>query len=280
MNQRHKNGYYLLYSGLFFYLFFLQLYYAWHFTIDDAFISFRYAKNLASDHGLSWNVGEAKVEGYSNCTYVLLQALLIKAKLPLLSAVKLFSCLSILLSTYGLYLVSRQLTLKKTLALLPSLLLLMHPGEILWGVSGLETPFYQALIIFSTLFILKGHADASLNKLALLLSGLLLALAGLTRPEAPLLLVSFITIQLVMLYKAPSRNEKIALCKKILFFIIGFTIVYGPYFLWRYHYFGHLFPNTVYCKFNNAPSGPFELDINYLILITPLLIISLPYLWL
>ena len=38
---------------------------AWwnRFIQDDAFISFRYA---AAGHGLTWNPGEAPVEGYSN----------------------------------------------------------------------------------------------------------------------------------------------------------------------------------------------------------------------
>lgn len=33
-------------------------------TAEDAFITFRFAKNLASGHGLVWNVGEPAVEGY------------------------------------------------------------------------------------------------------------------------------------------------------------------------------------------------------------------------
>jgi len=45
----------------------------WRFLGDDAFISFRYARNLAEGHGLVWNVGEA-VEGYTNFLWVLLMA--------------------------------------------------------------------------------------------------------------------------------------------------------------------------------------------------------------
>ena len=40
---------------------------------DDAFISFRYARNLVEGHGLVWNPGEA-VEGYTNFLWVLLMA--------------------------------------------------------------------------------------------------------------------------------------------------------------------------------------------------------------
>jgi len=40
---------------------------------DDAFISFRYAQNLVSGHGLVFNVGE-RVEGYTNFLWTLLIA--------------------------------------------------------------------------------------------------------------------------------------------------------------------------------------------------------------
>jgi len=39
---------------------------AWlRWVCDDAFISFRYARNLVAGHGLVWNVGE-RVEGFTN----------------------------------------------------------------------------------------------------------------------------------------------------------------------------------------------------------------------
>ena len=33
---------------------------------DDSFISYRYAANLADGHGITWNVGEKPVEGYTH----------------------------------------------------------------------------------------------------------------------------------------------------------------------------------------------------------------------
>ena len=44
-----------------------------NFVCDDAFISFRYARNLADGLGLRYNLGvEPPVEGYSNFLWVLL----------------------------------------------------------------------------------------------------------------------------------------------------------------------------------------------------------------
>jgi arabinofuranosyltransferase len=46
----------------------------WRFVIDDAFISLRYARNLAEGHGLVYNGGE-RVEGYTNFLWTLFLAL-------------------------------------------------------------------------------------------------------------------------------------------------------------------------------------------------------------
>src|SRR5262245_36467174 len=46
----------------------------WRFVIDDAFISLRYARNLATGHGLVYNAGE-RVEGYTNFLWTLFLAL-------------------------------------------------------------------------------------------------------------------------------------------------------------------------------------------------------------
>ncbi|MGI0029935.1 MAG: hypothetical protein ACREAQ_09540, partial [Nitrososphaera sp.] len=44
------------------------------FVLDDAFISYRYADNLARYGTLAWNVGEAPVEGFSSLSWVVLNA--------------------------------------------------------------------------------------------------------------------------------------------------------------------------------------------------------------
>src|SRR5205085_10759845 len=60
---------------LFLYLLFCQIQAIWSFTIDDMYISLRYAKNWASGHGLLWNIDSPPVEGYSNFSFVVIAAL-------------------------------------------------------------------------------------------------------------------------------------------------------------------------------------------------------------
>ena len=51
----------------------IQIWRYW-FICDDAFISFRYARNLATGHGLVFNPGFERVEGYTNFLWVLMLA--------------------------------------------------------------------------------------------------------------------------------------------------------------------------------------------------------------
>ena len=61
----------------------LDLSAAWPFTTDDAYITFRYGRNLAEGAGLTWNPTGPMVEGYSNFLYVLLSALVIASGMSL-----------------------------------------------------------------------------------------------------------------------------------------------------------------------------------------------------
>lgn len=59
----------------------LTMLFWWHtapengYIYDDAYISYRYAVNLANGRGLVWNVGDAPTQGYTNFLFVVLIAL-------------------------------------------------------------------------------------------------------------------------------------------------------------------------------------------------------------
>ena len=61
--------------------------YFFPYTVDDTFISLRYADNLVNGHGLVCNPGE-QVEGFSNFLWVLVGALVLKLGLPVTAAIK------------------------------------------------------------------------------------------------------------------------------------------------------------------------------------------------
>src|SRR5262245_60209180 len=69
----------------------------WQFVIDDAFISLRYARNLATGHGLVYNAGE-RVEGYTNFLWALFLALPHLLHVDPIAVMKL-TCLALALAT-------------------------------------------------------------------------------------------------------------------------------------------------------------------------------------
>lgn len=261
------------------YLAIVQLYHAYAFTIDDAFISLKYAKRLALHQGLYWNIGEKAVEGYSNFLYVVLGTIFLSLKLDAINALKQFALVTLCLTLFGLYRLAR-FWLPRALALLPIILLLFYPGEILWTVSGLETPLYQCIIIYASYFMIKGLRSCErleLQKHAFVFAGGFLALASLTRPEGPMffLLFSFICY---LYTKTPIEKQcRVLQYRGVKLFIISFALCYTPYLLWHYYYFHRLFANPVYCKALAGSGEPFQLSLDYLLLITPLLLTSIPY---
>ena len=267
----------LLFIGLgllFFYLLVLQVVAIWPYTIDDMYISLRYAKNWEQGNGLLWNMGEPPVEGYSNFLFVCLAALALKIGLDPVTVLKLMGVAGLVLTSGALYCLSR-FWFSKAISLIPVLWLLFYRDEIVWVSSGLETTSYQALLLLSVYALLRGLGFKSVPEPrgescwgSWLAAGTLLALAGLTRPEGGVVGVFF----LVIAYFNIRQDRQSRYC-----FVLGgsvFALIYGTYFLWRWHYFGLLMPNTVYCK-GFATSHGLILDKSYLKLVWPLLMLGL-----
>lgn len=102
-----------------------------------------------------------------------------------------------------------------------------------------------------------------------ILAGFLFALAGLTRPEAPLFVLVFYSLAIIDKPKAGVRKYYIGL----LLSCFTFALIFLPYFFWRWLYYGHLFPNPVYCKGFNDFS--LTLDLAYLHLAWPFMLFAL-----
>lgn len=258
-----------LFLVLFIYLFFVQLYVAFPFTIDDAYISLQYAKHLSQDMGFVWYQGELPLEGYSNFLYVLVAALLFKLHLPALLGLKCLSIAALGLTCFVLYHLSRCF-LPKALAFLPSLMLLFYRGQIIWTVSGLEMPMYQLWVVLTVWAILKGEKEKRYGYFSL--AGLAQALAGLTRPEGPALFLLFGGCIVATHWREVSLHKS---KKKVGHYALSFSLIYLPYLIWRLIYFGRLFPNPIYCK--AAAIGQFAYtDMVYLYLVIPLLLFMSP----
>ncbi|HEX9671069.1 MAG TPA: hypothetical protein VGC93_16500, partial [Thermoanaerobaculia bacterium] len=129
--------------------------------VDDAFISFRYAANLAEGHGLVFNVGE-RVEGYTNFLWTLLLAggAALGLDLPRLS-VALAAAAGI--AAIGLLARLARHALPETplLAALPPLLWAALGSQPRFVVSGMETLLFAALLLLALERLLVARRPAA-----------------------------------------------------------------------------------------------------------------------
>ncbi|PKQ29489.1 MAG: hypothetical protein CVT60_05110 [Actinobacteria bacterium HGW-Actinobacteria-10] len=215
------------------------------YTIDDTFISLRFARNLADGHGLVFSTdGSPPVEGYTNFLWVVLEAplTLLPTDAATLIGVKALGILAGCVTLVLLFLVARELGQSVRTATLAALLLASCAYFAFWSVGGLETPLYTALIMAAILRFLVELRHGSYH----VFSGLLFALAAMTRPEGILLAVVILSLAPWLESRGikPARSVAVGAATGL----IGFLSLFGPYFVWRYITYGYLLPNTFYAK--------------------------------
>jgi len=212
----------------------------WDDTIDDAYISFRYAANLAAGEGLVFNPGE-RVEGYSNLLWTLLMALAILLRLDPMLAAKLAGLASLVVT---LLVVDRLLA--RTAAawaarLAGPLLLAFSVPLAFWSVQGMETPLFTVLLCLAFCRYLEElDRDRGFPW-----SALLFALACLTRPEGPLYIVVFLVVRLIHPGRPRLRDGA---------WLLTAALPLAGHLLWRLSYYGEWLPNTWFAK-STADAG-------------------------
>ncbi len=213
----------------------------WGYTLDDAFIGFRYAQNFANGHGLVLNPGE-RVEGYTNFLWVTLLAAVPNLAANAVIAAKILGVLFNVLTLVVCYFLCGMTRTAKASSYGAALLLISSNAALIAsGVDGLETPLFTLLICSAVLAYLKGlheaHPRAQTAWVAT--SSILFGLLVMTRPDGAL---AYFLIWLHAAWRFRFRPRYLAL------FSIPFLLLYTPYFLWRWHYYGSFFPNTFYAK--------------------------------
>lgn len=233
----------------------------WRFICDDAYISFRYARNLAESGQLAYNLHPLeKVEGYTNFAWVLVLALgewvgVASPKLaPVLTATACVACL--LLSAELMWeLRTRFFPVKREWAAkgehagrrlsdwVPAALLVGVPEFVVWGSSGLETSAAAALVL---------GAFVTFVRQRLTLAAALSALAGLTRPDA-LLPIALFGLAWIGVSVTRASGDVRGLLRRIDWTAVAvafgtFAIPLMLHATWRHHYYGEWWPNTWFIK--------------------------------
>ncbi len=231
---------------------------AFDFVNDDAYISFRYAKNLAEHGELVFNLGE-RVEGFTNFLWTVLLALGIKLGVsPVFSSRFLGVAFAV-----GTLAVVVRLSLRVA-GERPSPFHLVAPVGLAatsafacWCSGGLETQLFTflATLAFDRLV---GEIESDRG----FASGAWFALAAMTRPEG-ILLFGLAGLTRIVLFVA--RERRLVPSRSELSWLGLFLALFIPYFAWRWSYFGWAFPNTYYVKSSaSAFSGTAARGLYYL----------------
>lgn len=200
------------------------------YVIDDAWISFRYARNLASGLGLVFDPGGPPVEGYTNFLWVMLAAPFIGAGIPVAKAMAIIGLLCAMALVALATARARQDDHGVPLAGVPTALVLASAhGLAFHAVAGLETPLFSLLILAGALALIDRRPAhfASFTSLAFL-----------TRPEAALL--GIVGTGLLLTGHGDRDARRRDALKALSFFVLLVT----PYLAFKIAYFGKLLPNT------------------------------------
>jgi arabinofuranosyltransferase len=223
---------------------FLRYNYLFTTILDDAYIFFRYAENIANGYGFVWNIGELPVEGFTSFLYLVILVLVKFFTIDLELFSILFGIISSALTLYIAYLIYDHLYSKNlnhpSANLITVIILALSPAYTYWSGAGMETSFYSMFLLLTIYLFLK-LSDKSRYSL---LIGALFGILCIIRFEA----VLFFAAALYYLMKEKSSLLKIKINRNAILFAIGFTVLFGSYFIWRWSYFGYFFPNTFYAK--------------------------------
>lgn len=203
---------------------------------DDAFISFRYARNLVDGLGLRFNAEES-VEGYSNFLWTMLCALVTSLGIEQVSfaqwaGIACFAATVLVVARAGKALLPGQTVLLPVAAV--GCALHRHLQE--FASCGLET----ASFVLLTVLLLDALLRAGTAR-QWLLAGVYAALLGLTRPDGALFgaLGGLAAISCAVL----EQRLRTVVCYALPPFLAG-----GAFLLWKHGYYGSLLPNTFYAK--------------------------------
>jgi arabinofuranosyltransferase len=221
-------------------------------VVDDAYISFRYAHNAARGHGLTFNVGERRVEGYTNFLWTVMLIPVFWLGLPVHVA---SIVLGILCALGCIVLLIRSHTAPSQghwLGMIAAFLLAADGSFALWAVGGLESPLFAFLVLSGAFaYVREMQAPSSAGGQRLPTSGAWFALAAMTRPEG--LLVYALT-GLHQVATCLIRDKKLVVRQD--WYRLGtFALIWAPWFAFRWRYYGYPLPNTFYAKVTLSDSA-------------------------
>jgi len=203
-------------------------------TIDDSYITFRYARNILAGQGFVYNPGE-RLLGTTTPLYTLLLSFIgllfgnEKANFPLISLI--INSLADSIACYLLIKLGQKLG-SLTAGLATALAWSIAPFSVTFAIGGLETSLLVLfMILFGYLYLCEHHS------LCALIASLLL----LVRPDTLILIAPVIFDRLITAF---SRNSARITASEI----AALFIPYGAWAAFALFYFGSPLPHSITAK--------------------------------
>lgn len=208
--------------------------------IDDAWISFRIARNWVQGEGLTFNPGEVPVEGMTNLLWTVLSGVwiaLFPAQSPMVWARVTGLILLVITAWIAVSLVGALAIRMGVRAWLPQAVagaMIVGSGSTVYhSLSGLETSLWGAIFVASLGCALRGYEGRGWGVVG---CGVLLGALAMTRPEG--VLVGGLLCAAGVWFIGRRSWPMIAL--------FALAVVGLEWFRWRYY--GALVPNTFHAK--------------------------------
>jgi len=249
------------------YLWLVQRYW---FVCDDAFITFRYSKNLAQGFGPRYNIAkEVPVEGSSDFLWMVIAAVVEKAgQEPRLWMPAISAALGVLLVGW-IYVFNRKHAGAGTVsAFAATLFVATFPPFAVWSTSGLET-MPETLFLFGAFALLSTRDD----ELGVTLAGLCGLGLSLVRTEgiAWTVVIAALVSSARALHGRPWKRQLAVYATVLL-------LPFSAYYAWRTQYYHAWVANTALAKVHLEPVT-FVRGLMYIALFITTLLSPLVVLW-
>ncbi len=208
----------------------------WDWTLDDSYISFRFADNLSDGNGIRWNsTDESPLEGFTSFLWVISLALLNFLGLETLDAAK---CLGIFSSLFTMGILFWQGNPKDSplVSFFAIIAISTHPYIFVHAIAGMETSFYMLFVTTQATLSIIANRNYKLEYLYL---GSI-TVTFMVRPESLVF-----SGALFMGYLVVNRDRWMNIC---LHALIATVIPSVTYWTAKSLYFGHIVPTPFMFK--------------------------------
>lgn len=219
---------------------------------EDAAMLFRYADNLASGFGITWNKNQnpGLTDGATDLGFVLVLAPLINLGLSAASAALVTNLIAVFLLGSILY-VTLHVQLRVTTAVTAIVVVTVMSGSINNLIAaGFSPPVMGLLLSMQLFFVMAAFQTSSISirRTYLLLAGTFWGLCGLWRPEG-FALGAVVALAVVLVFWRGMNTGIVRLdARHVWLLLLPPVILFAIWMAFRLAYFGQLLPTSAVMK--------------------------------